>query len=922
MSAIRVSRRRFVIAAAGAVAASASTPRRALALARRQPPRGGLRASSPHTFLTPEERRTASALLDALVPPVGGRGGALAARAIDYLDFLLGSHLASAPPLYHLGPFSGRLPYAYHCGPSKRFPPARFGAYRHLDRAESIAWTLRLEGSAAHPALDRNAHVRGPIVGWRDRYRTGLARLDNSARSLFGQAFADLDAGRRELVIDAADQDFISLAYAHAVEGTYSAPEYGGNAGLAGWHSIGFDGDRQPLGYYDPKRGCELAPLSGPDPPSATSAATAPSLDPATLWRIVDGAFAVPRGTNDLRVGASRRSRRPLQPQRPARATGSPRRSAQAFDAVIVGSGPGASMAALVLAQAGQQVLVLERGPNPYRALGRDAESELTSDELKAFQRGYGWPDPLTEPRTFRPSADSGARTQVGPVNDLPALVGGGAGIATMLTPRMREVDFLPHSRFGDVPGSILVDWPITYAELAPHYDAVERLIGVQGRADDPNASPRHRGYPLPPGPPLYASEVIAAGANKLGIAAPTGPLAITSRSYQGREGCNECGRCWHYGCPIGAHGGMAPTLLGRAVATGRCTVRAHSFVAAIAATGGRATGVHYVDDGGRERSVGTRAVVLGAGPIEDVRLMLLSRLGDRDRSGLLGRGLVFHFQTFAGGYFSSLRLHTRRGRGLARMITDFSGPATLEAARAWNGVPGGGVVEISGLGLFGPISEGQTYPRGSSHAGFMGANLFDDHIAGLLMQGEDVPNRDTVVDLDPGVVDFRGLPVARLTYSPHPFELAASSHYGPRLAEILAAAGAEVTVFAPKNAPAGAVAPGPGGLAGAPLPGGAAAGPFSPASPVPNTQHILSGLRMGRDPASSVCDPDGRLHGFTNLYCVDGGLFCSSTPVNPTLTIWALAHRVAGRIPASGRVSLRRRRRRRRHRQSQRRRR
>jgi choline dehydrogenase-like flavoprotein len=479
-----------------------------------------------------------------------------------------------------------------------------------------------------------------------------------------------------------------------------------------------------------------------------------------------------------------------------------------------------------------------------------------------------------------------------------------------MLAPRMREVDFQPRSRFGDVPSSILADWPIGYRELEPHYDAVERIVGVQGKADDPNASPRRRGFPLPPGVPLYASEVIAAGAQKLGISAPTGPLAITSQPYRGRAGCNECGRCWFYGCPIGAHGGMAPAVLGAAIASGHCQVRAHSFVVGVEAVGGRVSGVLYLDERGRKHAVRARTVLLGAGPIEDVRLLLLSGMAGRDRSKLLGRGVVFHFQTFAGGYFSRHRLHSRRGRGLARMITEFAGPPTLVASRGWSGAPGGGVVEISGLGLFGPINEGQTYPHGQSHADFMAANLFDDHIAGLLMQGEDLPQESTVVDLDPDVVDFRGLPVARLTYKPHQFELEASAAYGPRLAEILIAAGADVVAFAPKNAPANSLPP-PSSLPASVLGKlgltGLAAGPFAPTSPVPNTQHILSGLRMGTDPDASVCDPDGRLHGFDNLYCVDGGLFCSSTPVNPTLTIWALAHRIATRLKKQRRHPSRR---------------
>src|SRR5438270_585607 len=523
----RLNRREFVGAAAASavvVRGSLVVPSEAVAAPRERP-----------RFLYPNERRTANALFDELVPPIRGRGGAKAARAVDYLDYLLGADLRR-PPLYHRGRFSGRTPYPGRCGPGKRFPRDGFRLYRRLQPAEMVAWKLRLDGSAAHPSLDPNSSTLGPVVGWRERYRAGLRELDQSSASLFGRRFADLQPPQREVVI----------------------------------------------------------------------------------------------------AGAGGRARR----RKPRR---------KRYDAVIVGSGPGASMAAFVLSKAGWHVLVLERGPNPYRELGRKVDSEFTNDELKAFQRRYGWPDPLIEPRTFRSSANGAPRSYVGPVNDLPAVVGGGAGLATMLVPRMREVDFLPRSRFGDVPGSIVVDWPIAYRDLAPDYEAVERLLGVQGRADDPAASPRRRPFPLRPGVPLWANEVIARGAERLGIPAPTAPLAINSKPSQGRPVCNECGRCWYYGCPIGAHGAMAPSVLGRAVATGRCRVGSQRFVSAIETAGGRATGVRYVDGGGRERAVGARFVLLGAGPIEDARLSLLSGLAGRDRSGLIGRGLVFHFQTFAG---------------------------------------------------------------------------------------------------------------------------------------------------------------------------------------------------------------------------------------------------------------------------------
>ena len=56
--------------------------------------------------------------------------------------------------------FSGRTPYAYRCGPSKRFPRDGFRAYRALDRTERVAWTLRLDGSASSTRADPMRVIR------------------------------------------------------------------------------------------------------------------------------------------------------------------------------------------------------------------------------------------------------------------------------------------------------------------------------------------------------------------------------------------------------------------------------------------------------------------------------------------------------------------------------------------------------------------------------------------------------------------------------------------------------------------------------------------------------------------------------------------------------------------------------------------
>ena len=73
------------------------------------------------------------------------------------------------------------------------------------------------------------------------------------------------------------------------------------------------------------------------------------------------------------------------------------------------------------------------------------------------------------------------------------------------------------------------------------------------------------------------------------------------------------------------------------------------------------------------------------------------------------------------------------------------------------------------------------------------------------------------------------------------------------------------------------------------------------PGSPVPSTlttggvpagQHVMGGMMMGTDPASSVCDPYGRLHGLDNVVAADGSVFVTSGAQNPTNTLMAVTLR------------------------------
>jgi choline dehydrogenase-like flavoprotein len=140
------------------------------------------------------------------------------------------------------------------------------------------------------------------------------------------------------------------------------------------------------------------------------------------------------------------------------------------------------------------------------------------------------------------------------------------------------------------------------------------------------------------------------------------------------------------------------------------------------------------------------------------------------------------------------------------------------------------------------------------------------ERLAAMLMQAEDAPQADNRVDLDPAVRDVDGLPVARVTYANHKFELGARDFYAPKMMDVMMAAGAKYTFVAP-------------------------------ADDVPSSAHVMGTQRFGADPKTSVCDPTGRFHDLGNLYAADGALFPTSSGFDPTLTICALAARVGGGI-------------------------
>jgi choline dehydrogenase-like flavoprotein len=555
--------------------------------------------------------------------------------------------------------------------------------------------------------------------------------------------------------------------------------------------------------------------------------------------------------------------------------------------AIVVGSGPGGSVAAMTLAEAGWDVVVLEKGASSYGDLSAENPSTVwANDDLKRA-RYFCQPDPLTEPRTYRWSASEAEPRFVGQVQALAQTVGGGAVHWGADTPRYWDIDFAKLSALGPIPEADVSDWPFGYDELAPFYEEAEALIGVAGdvAALPPlvlGHAPRRGPLPMPAGPPQYSSMLAADGCRRFGLHPFPVPMAINSVPYAGRPACNNCGFCNDYGCPINARvGALAP--LRRAVLAG-AEVRPRSTATAIVHSSRRVSGVRWVGPDGATHTEAADAVVLAAMAIESSRLALLSGLPDPHRT--VGRWLMMHWFTVGTGIFLDQVPGAQAGRSITHDCDDFADPdypgarAAAEAA----GLPyfRGGGMELGGSQQGVVLDEANTYrsllqivspskPFGAAFKQLMRASLLRNRLVGISMMGEDLPYRTNTVDLDPKVRDFRGLPVARITYQPGRYEIAAQKFYLPRIAQILRLAGANAVAAVSD-----------------------AASPETPiaGSEVPTTQHVMGGLRMGSDPTTSSTDGVGRYHYLDNLFVADGSVFPSSGAHNPTLTIMATALR------------------------------
>jgi choline dehydrogenase-like flavoprotein len=156
--------------------------------------------------------------------------------------------------------------------------------------------------------------------------------------------------------------------------------------------------------------------------------------------------------------------------------------------------------------------------------------------------------------------------------------------------------------------------------------------------------------------------------------------------------------------------------------------------------------------------------------------------------------------------------------------------------------------------------SIGDRVPWGRQHRRAYGERF--DRTITVAIIGEDLPEPENRVDLDPVQADAHGIPAPRVSYRLSENSRRMLDHGIARAAEVLHAAGAREIASNPLLRAGG--------------------------------WHLMGTARMGHDPATSVVDAEGRCHDVPNLYVVDGSVMVTCAGVNPTSTIQALALHIA----------------------------
>jgi choline dehydrogenase-like flavoprotein len=543
------------------------------------------------------------------------------------------------------------------------------------------------------------------------------------------------------------------------------------------------------------------------------------------------------------------------------------------YDAIVVGSGISGGWAAKELCEKGLKTLVLERGrdvvhredyptmhTHPWEFPLRGALPLSVREENPVVSRCYAFRDDADH---FFVKDKEHPYLQDKPFDWIRGYqVGGKSLLWARQVQRWSKYDFEGPGRDG-----FAVDWPIRYDDLAPWYSYVERFIGVAGNKDGLET--------LPDGeflPPWEMNKVERDIQQRILTAFPDRKFVIGRCAHLtkpaehhtklGRGQCMARSLCQR-GCPFGAYFSSNSSTIPAAALTGNLTIRPHAVVHSLIydEQKQKVTGVRVIDAETLEATEFFAKVVFVNASALNSNLILLNSTSSRfpeglgNDNGLLGKYIAFH--NYRGSISASIDRHLdsyyygRRPtavmlpnfRNVKQQETDFlRGYMSFYSAsrKGWGGAKNE---------PFGP--------------GFKEANSeLGDWSVYMMMQGETIPKEESRVYLDSAQSDRWGMPLLRV-------DVGYDDNDEKSLKDFL-----EQGVAMLEQAGCYGIAP-------------------RDSKQAPGLDiHEMGGVRMGRDPKTSLLNQWNQLHTCTNVFVTDGACMTSTGTQNPSITYMALTAR------------------------------
>jgi len=547
---------------------------------------------------------------------------------------------------------------------------------------------------------------------------------------------------------------------------------------------------------------------------------------------------------------------------------------AEAYDAIVIGSGVSGGWAAKELCEKGLKTLVLERGrPVEHRKdyitehkapWDFELRGAMTREEQKEYSQNarIGYLD-KTALHFF-------AKDKENPyLEDKPFVwargyqVGGKSITWGRYTFRLSDLDFEANLKEG-----VGVDWPIRYKDIAPWYDYVEKFAGISGE----KLGLAH----LPDGQfqkPMELNVVEKHLRKRIRELYPERYLtiaraAVMTEPIGDRAPCHYCGPCWR-GCSTGSYFSSLSSTLPAAAATGNLTIRPFSIVHSIIyeKETRKASGVRVIDSETKETiEYKAKIVFVNASAMASTQILLNSKSeefpdGIGNTSGVLGHYIMDHHMgliveaTVPG--FNDRTTYGNRPIGFyIPRYRNISKETQMDFARGY-GFEGSAYRE-GWQRAFGTPGFGADFKKEIQQAG--------DWKVGMWGFGETLPYYDNHTRLHESETDEYGIPKMVFSAEIKDNEKAMRQDCLDSMSETLERAGC--TNITAQNDPSGAV-PGFG-------------------------IHEMGTARMGRDPKTSFLNGNNQSHEVPNLFVTDGACMTSGPCQNPSITYMALTARAA----------------------------